>query len=168
MLRRALPIARAKGFSLPEALLTLGLIGVLCVCGIASIDPGAQDLTAAEHELRASVQQAFILAHARGRSIRLEAAGTAPHPDVIPLHLGRKVRWGKPPHIPLPPGMEDPKRADEKGEAHPQITVTPRHTATASAWFLHDGQDALCLRLSGKGSMRMLRWRKALGTWTLV
>lgn len=157
-----------NGFSLLETLVTLGIVGVLSVCGMVCMDRGGQELTAAEHELRTSVQQAFLLAHARGQAIRLEVASGSPRADVIPISLGRRIRWGKPAHIPLPPGMDDPRRADEKGEAHPRITVTPRHTATASAWFLTDGEEALCLRLSGKGALRMLRWRKPLNRWTLV
>lgn len=162
------PHAPRNGFSLLEVLVVLAIAGLLCVCGIACLDAGAQELSAAEHELRTSVQQAFLMAQARGQSIHLEVAGSPARADVLPIQLGRRVRWGKPAHIPLPPGMEDPKVADVSGEAHPRITVTPRHTATASAWFLNSGDEALCLRLSGKGALRMLRWRKALNCWALV
>jgi hypothetical protein len=61
--------------------------------------------------------------------------------------------------------MADPAKADTQGEAHRTITVTPRHTATASCWFLNDGEDVLCMRLSNRGRVRMLRWRAGNLRW---
>jgi hypothetical protein len=64
--------------------------------------------------------------------------------------------------------MAKPVAADKTGEAHGRITVTPRHTTTATVWFLTDGQDVLCLRLGGRGQHQMLRWRAAKKTWGRV
>lgn len=157
-----------RGFTCVETTVTLGIVSILALAGFASVDLGGVELTVAQHEVRAALDQAFLAARARGSAVQVAFGTPALGPDIIPVQLGHRVRWGKPAHVPLPPGMEDPKRADTEGEAHRRITVTPRHTATASAWFLNDGQDVVCMRLSGRGTVKMLRWRKSLKKWTVV
>lgn len=155
------------GFSLVETSLALGVISILSVVGIGSLDFGSADLTVAQEELRGSIHQAFELARSRGKDV-VVALGEPTSPDILPVRVSSRVHWGKPENVPVPPGMDEPKRAAKKGEAHARITVTPRHTATASAWFMHDGRNVLCMRLSGKGHLQMLRWCRRTGRWSLV
>lgn len=151
------------GFTLLESVATLAVAGSLAL-GVCSMDLDCQSLGAAQTEIRASLDQAFTLAHHRGRSVRLMVKGDG-SPDVLPLHLPRRVSWGLLPGVPLPAGMDDPKVADRSGEAHPTITVSPRHTATATTWFLNDGREVVCMRLSGQGRMTLLRWKRDKRAW---
>lgn len=160
-------LAPAQGFSMAEVLVATGIMGLLGAGGVAALGLRGCELSAAQAELRGSLDQAFAEARARGRNVHVsmsDAQGT----DVLPVRLPRKVKFGKPAHIPLPPGVADPRRADETGEAHARITVTPRRTATAALWFLNDGEEALCMRLNGHGSVLMYRWRKPLQRWVRV
>ncbi len=150
-----------------ELLVATGILGLLGAGGASALGLRGCDLAVAQSELRGSLDQAFAEARARGRNVTVsmsDARGT----DVLPVRLPHRVKFGKPDHIPLPPGVPDPKRADALGEAHPRITVTPRRTATAALWFLHDGEEALCMRLNGHGSVLMYRWRKPLQRWVRV
>jgi type II secretory pathway pseudopilin PulG len=156
-----------RGTSLLELTLAMGISGILSVVGLSQWDTGHIELAAAQHELTESLDQAFILARARGVNVTV-GLGSGKDANHLPIRLGRKVHWGKPARIPLPPGMADPVRAGATGEAHATITVTPRHTATASLWFLNDGEEALCMRLSNRGHVRMLRWRPAARRWVRV
>jgi hypothetical protein len=144
--------------------LTMGISGLLALAGATQWHPGHAELAAAQHELAESLDQAFVLARARGINVTV-GLGNGQGPTHLPIRLGRRVKWGKPARVPLPPGMDEPARAEASGEAHPLITVTPRHTATASCWFLNDGEDVLCLRLSNRGRVRMLRWRADARRW---
>ena len=155
-----------RGTSLLELTVTMAVAAILAVVGAVSLDQGGMELSAAHQEIRGSLDQAFVLARARGTNVTValgKASGAGEH---LPVQLGRKVKWGKPAHIPLPPDMDVPKVATLTGEAHPILTVTPRHTALASTWFLNDGKEALCMRLSGHGRLQVLRWRRDLSTWT--
>jgi prepilin-type N-terminal cleavage/methylation domain-containing protein len=151
------------GFTFLESVVTLAVAGTLAL-GVCAIDLDRQGLTAARSELRTTLDQAFMLAHHRGTSVRVMAKADG-SPDVLPLQLPKKVKWGLLPGVPLPKGMEDPKVADQGGEAHRAITVSPRHTATATTWFLNDGRDVVCMRLSGQGRMTLLRWKQDEGKW---
>lgn len=157
----------ARGFSLVESLLCLGLVGILGSVGLASMETRGPELTAVQQDLRGALEQAMHLSRASGRNISV-GMRTPAGPDVLSVQAGPRIRWGKPAHVPLPPGMDDPVKADESGEAHPKIVVTPRRTATASTWFLHDGREAVCLRLSGHGHLTLLRWRADRKCWTRV
>jgi hypothetical protein len=159
---------RQRGTSLLETAVVMGLAAILAGTAVCCFDTGGAELTAAHQEVVGSLDQAFTLARARGTNVTValgKASGAGEH---IPVHLTSHVKWGKPDHIPLPPGMDAPKVAAKTGEAHPIITVTPRHTALASSWFLNTGQEALCMRLSGHGHLQVLRWRKDLKKWTRV
>ncbi|HJV37769.1 MAG TPA: hypothetical protein VJ528_02935, partial [Geothrix sp.] len=130
--------------------------------------PGSAELSVAHQEIRGSLEQAFSLARARGSNVTValgQATGAGEH---LPVQLSRRIKWGKPAQIPLPPGMDAPAVATRTGEAHPILTVTPRHTALASTWFLNDGQEALCMRLSGQGRLQVLRWRRDRQKWVRV
>lgn len=153
-----------RGTSLLELTVAMGISGILSIVGLSQWDMGHIELAAAQNELTASLDQAFVLARARGTNVTIGLA-SGKDANNLPIHLCRKVKWGKPANIPLPPGMDDPVKATATGEAHATITVTPRHTATASCWFLNDGKDALCMRLSNHGHVRMLRWRAATRRW---
>jgi prepilin-type N-terminal cleavage/methylation domain-containing protein len=159
---------RQRGTTLLELILALAVAGILAMVGTVSWDSGSMELSAAHQEIRGSLEQAFTLARARGTNVTValgKASGAGEH---LPVQLGRRVKWGKPAHIPLPQGMDAPTVASRTGEAHALLTVTPRHTALASTWFLNTGQDALCMRLSGHGRLQVLRWRRDLRRWTRV
>lgn len=154
----------ARGFTHVEMVIVLGIVSLLSAASLASLDSSGVDLTIAQQEIQGCLDQAFHQAWAQGRNVTI-APGREGGAGSIPVRLPRRVKWGKPPGIPLPPGMEDPKIADVSGQAHPRITVTPRRTATAAAWFLHDGRETLCLRLSGKGHLQVLRYRLRSRRW---
>jgi hypothetical protein len=170
-----------------ETVLVLGLAGVLA--GFAGLAPGGGSaLTAVQGELRASVEQDLLLARALGRPVRAapggkgqegarEGAQERAHESVwsgddglpalaVPLTLPKGVRWGLPdPAVPLPAGMAGTLRAHRTGAAHPADVLAPGGSAEAGTWFLTDGRDAVCLRLSGRGRITLLRWRRRTGRW---
>ncbi len=155
------------GHTLLETAFVLGILGLLGSLGAANLDFGSVGLAHLPLELRGALDQAFLLARARGSDVRVSLGG--PGGDVAPVLLPRGVRWGLPrTGVPIPPGMDEPIKAHLTGAAQPILTVTPRGTATASAWFLTDGKDALCVRLSGKGPITLLRWRRARRAWAQV
>ena len=157
-----------RGTSLVELTLVLAMVAILTGALTTLWDTGATELAAAHQEIRGSLEQAFTLARARGTNVTValgQASGAGEH---LPVQLSRKVKWGKPDHIPLPPGMDAPTVATRTGEAHAILTVTPRRTALASTWFLNDGRETLCMRLSGHGQLQVLRWRRDLSKWTRV
>lgn len=156
------------GFTSAETVWTLAIVWVLSIAGLSMVDLNVVDLPAAQHEMQGCLDQAFVQARASGRNVSLAPAREGGGPGIIPVRLPKRVKWGKPAHIPLPPGMADPLRADTTGEAHARITVTPRRTVTASAWFVNDGKDALCFRLSGHGRLNVLRYRAAHQRWERV
>lgn len=160
--------AAQRGVTLVETSLVLGIFGFLFALGIAMARPLDVDLTCVQQDIPAAVMQAKHLARARGQNVVVALGRPTLGPDILPVALPARVKWGKPAHIPLPPGMEEPLRATQTGEAHARITITPRHTATATTWFLNDGREALCMRLSGKGRLQLLRWREARKAWTRV
>ena len=154
------------GITLVETSVTLGVVSLLFILGVSAMDFGrGMALTGFQEELQGSLHQAFHLARAKGSNVTV-ALGSPAAQDIIPLQLPKGVMWGKPDRIPLPPGMDPTVKAASTGEAHARITVTPRHTATASAWFVNDGRDALCMRLSGQGRLQLLRWRASRQAWT--
>ncbi len=158
--------SRQYGTSLLELNLVLVVIAILGATSILGFDCGSTELTAAHQEITGSLYEAFALARARGTNVTValgQATGAGEH---LAVQLGSKVKWGKPESIPLPPDMDAPIVAAKTGEAHPIISVTPRHTTLASLWFLNDGQEALCMRLSGQGHLYVLRWRRDLKKWT--
>jgi hypothetical protein len=144
----------------------MGIVGILSATGLALIDFGSQDLMAVQIEFQGSLYQAFHLARAQGKDV-VVALGDPGVPDIIPVRLPPRVKWGKPADVPTPPGMDEPKTAATTGQAHPRITVTPRHTATASAWFVNDGKDVVCMRVSGHGHIQVLRWHRSTKKWGL-
>lgn len=155
-----------RGTSLLELTVAMAMAAILAAVGLSQIDTGPAQLAAAHQEIRGSLDEAFNLARARGTNVTValgKATGAGEH---LPVQLGPKVRWGKPDSIPLPPDMDAPVVAGRTGEAHPIITVTPRRTALASTWFLNDGRNALCMRLSGRGHVQVLQWHRDLRTWT--
>jgi type II secretory pathway pseudopilin PulG len=157
---------RAGGHTLLETTLALAILGLLASLGVASASLATPAFGILAVEARGALDQAFLLARARGGDVRVALGGTGG--EVAPLVLPRGVRWGLAPGTPLPPHMDPPVKAHLTGQAHPLVTVTPRGTATASAWFLTDGRDALCLRLSGQGHCQVLRWRAARRAWIRI
>ena len=155
-----------RGFSYAESSLAMAVALALTALGLAGTDLWRPGLTLAQTEAHGALHQAFTLARARGRNV-VVALGDPAAADLLPLQLPRHVVWGKPASIPTPAGMHAPRVAGSSGMAHPRITVTPHHTATASAWFLSDGQGALCLRVSGLGHIQILRWCGETRTWSL-
>jgi prepilin-type N-terminal cleavage/methylation domain-containing protein len=160
------PSHRQKGYTLAEVMAVTVILGVLVAAGFTTRFQGC-DLAVAQLELKGSLDQAFSEARARGRNVSVSMSNDS-GTDVLPVRLPRTIRFGKPAHIPLPPGVTEPKVAATTGEAHPRITVTPRRTATAALWFLNDGEEALCMRLNGHGSVLMYRWRSQLNRWVRV
>jgi len=157
-----------RGTSLLDLTVSMAVAAALSLVGLAQWDPGSTDLSMAHQEIRGSLEQALSLARARGTNVTValgQASGAGEH---LQVRLSRRVKWGKPAHIPLPPGMDAPTVAARTGEAHPILTVTPRHTALASTWFLNDGREALCMRLSGQGRLQVLWWHRNKQKWTRV
>ncbi len=161
------PAARrcSRGFSLTEFCICIGIVGILSGFGASTLSFSSVGLASVQQDLDGALFQAFHLARAQGRNVQVALGAKSASSDVLPVEMPRSVRWGKPANVPLPPGMDKPVVADKTGEAHGRITVTPRHTATATVWFLTDGRDVLCLRMAGHGERQMLRWRAAKGTW---
>lgn len=155
---------RSLGFSLMEVSMALGLVGLLSGAGLSCLDLGHQDLTAAQMELKAAVHQAQHLAWARGSKVTV-GFRTPAGPDVLAIQVSPRIHWGKPVHIPLPKGMDDPVRADSTGESHTRIVITPKGTATASCYFLNDGAEAMCMRISDRGHVQTLRWKADRKRW---
>lgn len=155
----------SRGFSLTEFCICFGIAGILSGFGVSALSLSSAGLASVQQDLDGALYQAFHLARAQGRNVQVALGVKSASSDVLPVAMPRNVRWGKPVNVPLPPGMDKPVVADKTGEAHDRITVTPRHTTTATVWFLTDGQDVLCLRLAGHGERQMLRWRAARRTW---
>jgi len=124
--------------------------------------PLCRPLRAARVELDRSLRLAFRLASLHHRTVVLEPR-RQPAEGRIAVRLPKGVRWGRPPAIPLPPSLED--SGWRGGDPHP-ITVMPQRGALANVWFLHHGQEALCLCLDLSGSVELLRYRPRLGAWT--
>ena len=158
---------RSCGFTLVETSVTLGIVGALSLGAVSVLDCGSMDLSVAQSEFQGSLDQAFHLARERGTNVTVALADEKAK-DIVPLHLSSRLKWGKPASIPLPPDMDKTVQAEATGEAHPKITVTPRHTATATTWFLNDGREAVCMRLSGKGHVQVLRWHRSTKKWSKV
>lgn len=155
---------RESGHTFLELCLVLGILAALGGVGIAALDLGGPSLALLPVELRGTLDQGFLLARARGRDVRVSLGGAGG--EVPPVRLPRGVRWGSPPGgVPLPPGMGVPLKAHLTGAAHPVVTVTARGTATAGCWFLGARREALVLRLSGQGNLKVLRWRSRLRAW---
>lgn len=157
--------ASAQGFSALELTLVLGAASLLFAVGLCSWDTRTVDLTAAQQEIRGSLEEAFILARAKGVSVKVALGASNGSGDHVPVRLSPRIKWGKPDHIPMPQDM-DAAVAARTGESHPVITVTPLHTTLASAWFLNNGKEALCMRISDHGYVQVLRWRADRQTWT--
>lgn len=158
----------SRGFSLTELCVCLGAIGILSGFGASALALSSPGLAAVQLDLDGALYQAFHQARAQGRNVEVALGAKSASSDVLPVLMPRNVRWGKPANVPLPPGMDKLVLADRTGEAHDRITVTPRHTATATVWFLNDGRDVLCVRLNGRGQHQMLRWRAAKKAWGRV
>jgi prepilin-type N-terminal cleavage/methylation domain-containing protein len=156
-----------RGTTLLEMMVVMAIISILTALCFSAWDMGHTELTAAQHEIRGSLDQAFTLARAKGENVTV-ALGNTQATGHLPVQLGKHVKWGKPAHIPLPPGMDDPVHADDTGMAHATITVTPRRTATASLWFLNDGREALCMRINNHGQVQLLRWNLDRQQWRRV
>jgi len=152
------------GASLVEILVVLFIVGSLVTLGLGFNGPG-YELATVQADLAAVISEAKHLARARGSNVTVALGSASQFSDVPPLILPSKVKWGKPSHVPMPPGMADTIVAATTGESHPKITITPRYTSTAAAWFLNDGRDVLCMRLSGQGRCQILRWHSDKGTW---
>ena len=153
-----------RGMSLMEMVVATGIAGALGLAGLGSFSLPSPALSVASQEITGSLDQAFCQAQASGQSVEVSASQTK---DLghLPVSLPRTVRWGLPAGIPLPPGEDSTVRAAANGEAHPVITVSPRHTATATVWFLNDGEDALCIRVNDRGRVTSLRWRASRHRW---
>lgn len=143
----------------------LALVGLLVLLAVSHLDGGHGGLGLVQGELRAALEQGQLQARATGCDLQVALKG--PGGAVAPLQLPRGVGWGLPASgVPWPPGMAPPVRAPLTGQARERVTVTSRGTAQGSVWFLHDGQDALCLRLNDHGRLQLLRWRHAAQRWT--
>lgn len=164
------PVSRrcSRGFSFTELCVCFGIVGILGGFGVSALSLSSAGLASVQQDLDGALYQAFHQARAQGRNVQVALGAKSASSDVLPVLMPRNVRWGKPASVPLPPGMDKPVLADKTGEAHDRITVTPRHTATATVWFLTDGHDVLCLRMAGHGERQMLRWRAAKRAWGRV
>lgn len=155
---------RQRGMSLIELLAATGIAGALGMGAFGASQFHGPALTVAGQEIQGSLDEAFAQARASGQPVEVSASTTK---DIghLPVSLPRNLHWGLPESIPLPPHMDPTTRAARAGEAHTTITVTPRHTATATVWFLNDGEDALCLRVNDHGRASLLRWHASRHRW---
>lgn len=158
------PCDRQRGMSLIELLAATGIAGALGLGALGASRLQGPALTVAGREIQGSLDQAFTLARNSGQPV-IVSASTTKHIGHLPVALPRSLHWGLPEGIPLPPRMDPTVRAAATGEAHEAITVTPRHTATATVWFLHDGHEALCLRVNNHGHATLLRWHSSRKRW---
>jgi len=158
----------SRGFSLTEFSVCFGIVGILSGFGASALSLSSAGLASVQQDLDGALYQAFHQARAQGRNVHVALGAKSDSSDVLPVTMPRNVSWGKPASVPLPPGMDKPVVADKTGEAHGRITVTPRHTTTATVWFLTDGHDVLCLRMAGHGERQMFRWRAAKRAWGRV
>ncbi len=155
---------RQRGMSLIELLASTGIAGALGLGALGAARFKGPALTAAGREIQGSLDQAFVLARNSGQPVVVSAT-TAKDIGHLPVSLPRSIHWGLPDGVQLPPHMDSTSRAAANGEAHITITVTPRHTATATVWFLNDGEDALCLRVNDRGGASLLRWHASRRRW---
>ena len=123
--------------------------------------PLSPPLRAAQAELHRGLQLAFRLAATHQRPVVLEPLRPAAEGHLA-VRLPAGVRWGRPASIPLPLSLAD---SGWRGGRPQPITVMPQRRASANVWFLHHGQEALCLRLGLKGQVELLRYRPLLGAW---
>ena len=158
------PCASERGMSLMEMVGAIGIAGVLGLAGLGSFQLPSPALSVAGEEIRGSLDQAFCQAQASGQPVEVSAS-RAKDLGHLPVNLPRTLHWGLPHGVPLPSGEDPGTRAAATGEAHAVITVTPRHTATATVWFLNDGEDALCIRVNDRGHVATLRWRASRHRW---
>lgn len=121
------------------------------------------DLRAAAREIQQTLETGFRLAERTGAFVIVEPEPRRGRGRIAPL-LPRSFAWGKPPRVPLPPRTLDIRWA----EAPRSFTLTPWRTATAGMWFLREGSRALCVSLSAKGDVKVLRFRPLLRRWTEV
>lgn len=158
------PDFRQRGMSLIEMLAVMGIAGALGMGALGVSQLRGPALSVAGQEIQGSLEQAFFMARHSGHPVIVSASTTK---DIghLPVSLPRSIHWGLPEGVPLPPHMDPTINATTTGEAHRTITVTPRHTATATVWFLNDGEDALCLRVNNQGRATLLRWRAHRHQW---
>lgn len=158
------------GAGLMEVLVVLALVGILSGLALRGLELRSTALILVQRELPGLLDHAFELAWHRGESLQVvlghDRRGDR---DTLPFPLPRELRWGLPAGVPHPPGMAPTLQAAPTGAAHVSITVTPRRTCTAGAWFLHDRSgEVLCLRLSGEGRITVLRWTAVRRGWERV
>ncbi|HJW09498.1 MAG TPA: hypothetical protein VJ483_07655 [Holophagaceae bacterium] len=159
-------MSRQRGYSFAEVLVATGISGVLALCGMGLSNMDGPDLTAAQMELKGSLDQAMELAYHSGHNavVSMSRDKGVGH---VPVHLSRRVHWGKLAGVPMPPGTDAVKAANT-GESIPRITVTPRRTVLAATWFLNDGQDVLYVHVNGRDRIVMLRWKHGPRKWVRV
>jgi competence protein ComEA len=168
----------AGGSSLLELVLVLGGLGALGLAIGAGPGRGHAALAAVQGELRASVEQAFLLARARGGPVvlTLEAAGRGPTGGGRPAdpayavlpgpRLARGVSWGAGAHPPsLPAGAGRTRQAHRTGRSRDRLIVTAARSAQAGAWYLNDGADVAYLGLGNHGEITCQRWWSRLRQW---
>lgn len=168
----------AGGSSLLELVLVLGGLGGLGLAAGAGPGRGHAALAAVQGELRASVEQALLLARARGGPVvlTLEASGHGPTGRVRPAgpayaelpgpRMARGVGWGAGAHPPpLPAGAERTRQAQRTGRSRDRLLVTAARSAQAGAWYLNDGADVAYLGLGDHGEITCQRWRSRLRQW---
>ena len=121
----------------------------------------SRPLRAAQAELCRSLHLAFRLASTHQRTVVLEPL-RKPAKGGISVTLPAGVCWGRPSAVPLPPILAD---SGWRSWRPRPITVMPQRRASANVWFVHHGQEALCLCLHLTGSVELLRYRPLFGAW---
>lgn len=157
-----------KGTTLLGLTVAMSVAAILMAVAPLCWDSKTTELVAAHDEIVGSLDQAFSLARARGTNVKVALGKSSGAGEHLLVQVGPHIKWGKPAHIPVPADMDADTLAAQSGESHPVITVTPRRTTLASAWFLNNGKEALCMRLNGHGHFYVLRWRSNTKKWVRV
>lgn len=116
----------------------------------------APKVDALAQSLRQSVGLAFRLSRRSGRPVGLALQA---RPGCLVPRLPRHTGLGLPEGVPPPEGMLDVRWVREVNP----LRVSPWATATEGMWFFRDPRGPLCMHLTARGGLHLLRYEPAQG-----